>query len=232
MNCVDFSPLGWRDAADVALQRTHHLVRFPGIGSVAFRAWRRNFPQLLYVEAMLRKDSILAGAMQDARAEFDEIRQFLGDHRVERSMDIGCGHALIDLWIYREYRCHLHLVDIEQTQSRHHEWHEKGAGYASLASAKKFLARNGVPAGQISLTNPQKTELADENCDLIFSLLSAGFHYPVEEYARFAHRALRPGGIFIFDARKHQDHSASTSLFATEHVIHDSSKHRRIALVR
>ena len=128
------------------------------------------------------------------KAEFDEIDQFLGDFTIKKMMDIGCGHGLIIPYFYKLYECQIHLVDIETTKAKHHYFNATGAGYGSLEKSKAYLGSNGVPASRVQLTNPQKTQLQDRDLDLIISLISAGFHYPIDEYAKFALESLRPGG--------------------------------------
>lgn len=232
MKPVDLSTFTWRDAADVALQRTNHLVTLPGIGPPSYRAWRNGVKQLLYVESILRKQSILSAAVEDARREGEAIFSYLGDREIRRAVDIGCGHALIDLFLYTKYRCDIHLVDIETSEAHHHEWQSSGAGYASLTSAKRFLVANGVPAAAVQTTNPTVTTLEDEDCQLILSLLSAGFHYPVADYAVFAYRSLTPGGVFIFDARKGEAQEEALRDFSRIDVLEEKPKHRRLAAIR
>lgn len=230
---VDFSALSWRDAADVALQRTTHLKTIPRIGSLSYIAWAEHVPVFLYAEAMLRKKAILGGAMSDIEREFATIRDYLDSRTVSRMIDIGCGHGLIDLLFWREYRCALHLVDIEKTADRHHDWNSKGAGYASLKAARSFLIRNGVPGEMIQATNPKKQMLAVKpgETDLVISLLSAGFHYPVSEYAATVLKALRPGGVFIFDARNGAGQDTLEG-FSSVEAIDEGPKRRRLAAVK
>ena len=232
MPAVDLSTLTWRDAADVALQRTSHLVSVGGLGPLSYRAWRKGVPHILYLESIFRRKSILEASLEDARRECDEIGSYLGERSIRTAFDIGCGHALIDLFLYRKYGCNIHLVDIETSANHHHEWQSSGAGYASLASAKRFLVVNGLPAEAVQTTNPQVSQLVDEPCELMLSLLSAGFHYPVAEYAQFAHRCLVPGGVFIFDARKGQDQEEAVRDFAEVTVLHEHRKYLRLAAVR
>lgn len=232
MKVVDLSTLTWRDAADVALQRTNHLLSVPGFGPPSYRAWRKGVTQLLNMESILRRKSILSAAIEDARREEQAISSYLGDRDIRQAVDIGCGHALIDLFIHNRYGCDIHLVDIERTEAHHHEWQSSGAGYASLASAKRFLVANGVPATAVRTTNPSVTTLEDDECQLILSLLSAGFHYPVADYAEFAFRSLEPGGVFIFDARRNEGQEDALHKFSEVAVLDEQPKYRRLAAIR
>lgn len=189
-------------------------------------------PHLLYLESVLRREGILGAAVEDARREWEDIESRLGDLEVRRAVDIGCGHALIDLFIHRTYGCEMHLIDIERTDNHHHEWQSSGAGYASLASAKRFLVANGVPSAAVQTTNPAVAALEDDHCELVLSLLSAGFHYPVTEYAEFAFRSLVPGGVFVFDARRGEGQEDALEKFACTFVLEEKLKYRRLAAIR
>jgi hypothetical protein len=229
---VDFSTLSWRDAADISLQRTSTLLNLPVIGNPGFSLWTRGSRALLNLEAMVRKDAILVAAMNEIAAEFETIASFLGERQVERLVDIGCGHAFIDLLFYRRFACPVSLIDIERTEAQHHDFHTRGAGYSSLQAARQFLVRNGVPQILVETTNPKHDSLPTAKADVIISLLSAGFHYPISEYTAFALNALEPGGVLIFDARKGQRQTELLDGFARVDVITDRDKSERIAATR
>lgn len=229
---VDFSSFTSRDVADVALQRTATLLNWPMVGRLSYALWSKNRPELLNLEARLRRNSILNGAFRDVEAEFTPLAAYLADWDVRKLVDIGCGHALIDLLFYRRFGCSIHLVDIEQTKEHHHRFHRTGAGYASLGAASAFLRANGVPPELIRTTNPQRETLEDENCDVALSLLSCGFHYPAETYASFLDQALRPGGVFIFDMRRDTGQERFLEQFSSYSVLEETAKHRRLAAVK
>ncbi len=225
---INISMFSAKDAFDIGLQRTAHFKN-----KAAFRIWTMGFPYALRLEAALHKERIIAGAIEDAEREFDVIAAYLGGaKRLERIVDIGCGHALIDLFFSRRFGCQVHLVDIEETDTHHHDFRDAGAGYASLQAASRFLTGNGVPASAIRATNPQKSELSDSGCDLVFSLLSCGFHYPASTYGDFVAKALKPGGVFIFDMRKNSNQEAFLDRFDIFDIIDDTAKYRRVAAVK
>jgi SAM-dependent methyltransferase len=223
---IDTSMFSSKDAFDIGLQRTAHLK-----SRLAFRCWTMGWSAPLRFEAWLRRTAIVNGALSDAQREFEEIASYIGYQRISRIVDIGCGHALIDLFFWRRYRCTIHLVDIESTSAHHHDLHETGAGYASLDAAKLFLTANGVPPSSVRLTNPQRRPLKDSDCDIVMSLLSCGFHYPAATYGDFVKSALRPGGAFIFDMRKRSGQEAFLDGFCRHDVIRDTAKYQRVAAV-
>lgn len=147
-------------------------------------------------------------------------------------VDIGCGHAAIDVFFYRDYRTTFDLIDIERSNNKHHDFRPIGAGYTSLAAAKELLLANEVPAEAVSTTNPQREPLPDRPADLIISLLSAGFHYPIAQYLPYALECLRRDGILIFDARKGEGQLESMMGFRDVQTIRDHPKYLRVAAIR
>jgi hypothetical protein len=94
------------------------------------------------------------------------------------------------------------------------------------------LVKNGVPTDKIRTTNPgtgSSPDVHDSNVDLIISLLSCGFHYPLKTYTEFALRALQPGGIFVFDMRRSEGQENDLAEFASVEALSDHPKHQRVA---
>ncbi len=230
---MDFSKLSADDVANIAIQRTKHLLRLPIVGSPSYRLWLRGLKWPVLLEAKLRRKSILKGVAIEIENEYRGLNDYLGSRTIERMVDIGCGNALIDVFFWRDYQPRaIHLVDIEETQVTHHGYQSTGAGYANLRAAKALLVANGTPAELVKLTNPQKSKLHESDVDLIISIISAGFHYPIEEYAKFALKALKPGGVFIFDARNDTKQEKYLEGFTKIEVIGVLQKHRRLAVTR
>ena len=223
----DISMFSAEDAYNISLQRTDH-IKFP----LTFWLWAKGYSFALKWEAGLRKSAIINGAIADAKREFEHIADYLGARPIKKIVDIGCGHALIDLFMWEKYHCDIHLVDIESTNTHHHGYKDSGAGYASLQAAKNYLVANGVPAEKIKITNPKVSTLVEKDCDLIFSLLSCGFHYPAATYAEFVASSLRPGGVFLFDLRKKSDQDDYLKSFARYDVVMDEPKYRRVAAIK
>jgi len=66
--------------------------------------------------------------------------------------------------------------------------------------------------------------------DLILSLLSCGFHYPVDTYAGLIDRSLRKGGRVILDVRKGENRNLPG--FCEVGEIGSYEKHHRIVYAR
>lgn len=231
---MNFDSLSTRDVADIALQRTRSLFRIHGIGSLSYRAWNRGNEGPLLLESKLRRSSILRTAWEDAQSEWRTLRPFLNPLPNSEVCDIGCGHALISLAAALDRPdLRITLVDIERTETKHHDFNSAGAGYASLESATNLLTSNGVPSDQIATFNPEKQQLPQgERFNLVISIISAGFHYPVDDYAQYALCTLKPGGAFIFDMRSTMDQRSALSGFSEIRQIEGGPKSTRLVCFR
>jgi hypothetical protein len=229
---MDFSTLSSSDVADVALQRTRHLLRVPLLGRASYTLWSKGISLPLQLEARMRRKRILAGWQVDIESEFEQIAARSPERAFNRAVDIGCGHALIDVFIYRRYGSNITLVDIERTDNKHHEFQHKGAGYASLSAAASLLTANGVPEAAIETINPQSGAPISGLFDLAISLYSCGFHYPLSTYEHLFRDQISPGGVVICDVRKGTGQDEFFEDFSRREIIFEDSKSYRLVATR
>lgn len=125
-------------------------------------------------------------------------------HEVREIVDIGCGLAGPDIELARLLpKANFTLVDQDEFDTRpHYGYEEVASSYNSLQETKKFLGQNGVADGRLRTVNVLAEDFPDDReVDVVISLISWGFHYPVETYARLVFNILRPGGAAIIDVR-------------------------------
>lgn len=191
-------------------------------------------------EVRARRRDIFHGAVREIHAEYRPLRAYLRDNGLapRHVIDIGCGQAINDAFLSADFGCRFTLVDIEQTDAQYHGWAEAGSGYASLEDARAFLIDNGTPADRVITINPRKTPeaVAGLSGDLVTSLFSCGFHYPIDEYLDLFCRTVAEGGLVVMDFRKQylrRNPPALQRLFAAGqvHEIADDEKSKRL-LVR
>jgi len=94
------------------------------------------------------------------------------------------------------------LIDIEKTDYHYHGYHEKGSGYASLSSTKKFLLDNLDHKIEIHTCNPTKQKIPNFEFTFLISLLSMGFHYPCNEYIPYIMSHSVEGSWIVLDKRR------------------------------
>ena len=139
----------------------------------------------------------------DVARDFEMLRPYLPE-RATDILDIGCGMAGIDALLWRHYsNPTVHLLDGTGHTEVRIMFHPVMHPYNSMPIARRLLENNGVPDDHI-VEWPPDPRAAVPPCDLVISLLSWGFHYPVGTYLPLVERVLRPRGRLILDVRKGQ----------------------------
>ena len=201
---MNYSMFSHGDLVNIVLQRSEilHDIQNPG---QKIRAWERGDVSELDAIVTEKSETLAMRAASIIQDEFDELRSVIDPAEPKSIADIGCGYAFFDLFAHVAYDCDLLLVDIEENELRHFGYNNEGAAYTSLSVARDFLSGNGVPDRAITTWNPQIEELEDaERVDVALSLLSCGFHYPVDMYMPFFRFGVRKGGKIILDLRAAQ----------------------------
>lgn len=220
----------------ILFQRTAYL-RYTH--SLLYRALRKISPfsfykQTVYLESCVRGDKIKAMYMDDMTHEYNVIKNFLPD-TCQSVLDIGCGIAGINILLNRHYNnsdMKFYLLDKSEIEDNvFYLFNSKGAFYNSLELACDTLASNGISKKNIiSIIANEKNEIGiDEKVDLIISLISWGFHYPISTYLDRVHEILSENGRLIIDVRNDTDGlSLLTSKFAHVDVIEETATRKRV----
>jgi len=150
-------------------------------------------------------------------------------------LDIGCGIGGIDVLLNEHYKNttpSIYLLDkTEMPKKVYYGLEERGCFYNSFEVVKDFLTKNGVKGKQIFTQEANEKNTIDFNAtfDLIISLISWGFHYPVSTYLDQVYDKLSPGGVLIIDVRKSFGGiEALHEKFGNMEVIQDAIKHSRV----
>ena len=165
-------------------------------------------------------DDLRASYKASLAEDYRMILPFLPVHS-ENILDIGCGMAGIDLFLYIHYRkkVHLQLMDGTGDTAVKFGFNAQLNPYNHMGITQKFLSMNQVDARHIHMhpIDPEKTI----PCDLIISLLSWGFHYPAGTYCALAKRSLKSGGILVLDIRKGTDYDCLQENFIFRQKIYE-----------
>lgn len=194
-----------QDMVNLILQRSEIIRDQPKFNRY-IKAWTKgeDGPILDLVDRM-GIDTLVRRAAAFIFLEFQELKPHLQVPAPARVADIGCGYALFDLFLAKEYESELVLIDLETNDNRHFGFKSEGAAYSNLDQTRDFLAANGVPDTAIDLRNPEKDDLSDiKNLDYVFSFISCGYHYPWDTYKTFYEQSLNAKGRVILDLRAHK----------------------------
>lgn len=228
---LDFSALGVKDVANLALQRTGALVEVPRLGRLSYKAWRSGNDLPLLLESLVRRQAIVRYCERLVYDDYQTIAPHVRSMNVERMTDIGCGYGLVDIFFFHDFQCDVQLIDIEESDYRDHNFAEQGAGYSSLTVAKRLLAANGVDPQKVQSCNPTRDPLPTQAVDLVISLLSLGFHYPLETYSNYISTVLKPGGAMVIDVRcAARQNLELLDRFAECGVVKATAKYQRLVL--
>lgn len=87
----------------------------------------------------------------------------------------------------------------------HYGFHENAAFYNSLDAASAMLKKNSISPSKIHCLNADndgRISIPDQSVDLVLSLSSWGFHYPIQTYKDEVYRIMKSGASLILDIRK------------------------------
>ncbi len=193
----------------ILFQRTSHQSKL-------FKAIYKLSPFPIYNrvvgwESFFRSASIKRRFASDMKTEYQDIAGALPE-TCSSVLDIGCGVAGIDVLLFRHFKGEtsptFHLLDKSAVDSRvFYGFKQQGSVYNSLEAARQLLVDNGIPIDQIHLqeaTDDSTIEFGRQ-FDLVISLISWGFHYPVSTYLDQVDQCMRQGAHLILDIRKDTD---------------------------
>lgn len=185
------------------------------------------------VEGMFRAPSIneeYAGRMAEV---FQNLRPDLPAN-VDSVVDIGCGVAGLDVYLWHHYEDpEIVLFDkSEVSDSVYYQFYPDTAWYNSLDVAKETLVSNDVPEESVRTVEASPEALLEqEPTDLVISLYSWGFHYPLETYLDEVKDILSEDGHVIIDLRRDTDGRATCEEhFNSVEIIEDEAKFVRVKL--
>jgi SAM-dependent methyltransferase len=175
---------------------------------------------------------------EDMEGEYRSIRGVLPG-ACASVLDIGCGVAGIDVFLQRHYGDQVidfFLLDrSEVTTSVFYSFQSRGAFYNSLEVARTLMTMNGVPAERIHLLHATASNEIGitGKIDVIMSLLSWGFHYPVDTYLSRVHELLSDNGVLVMDVRKGSDGlKLLGGRFPNLTIVQSTPKYDRVAARR
>lgn len=130
-------------------------------------------------------------------------------HNVRSILDIGCGLGLVDLVLYKRLNPSpdVYLLD-KNNEYRPLSpvpggFHQRFIFTADLELTHEIYSQNGVRMEQLHFVNPDNSAVASlPKLDLILSITSWGFHYPIETYWEGVQRIIHDKSVLFIDLRK------------------------------
>lgn len=166
------------------------------------------FYALVRGESRLRPRAISTAYRNDMQREYENLRPHLPEE-VHSILDIGCGIGGINVFLFEHYernrQINFFLLDKSDIAPQlYYGYKSHGAFYNSLDLTRQVLTSHQIPNERIhtlEATSTNDIPISTE-VDLVISLISWGFHYPVNTYLERAYALLRPKGRLIIDLRQ------------------------------
>jgi len=164
---------------------------------------------------------------REIEATFATFRGYLPE-TADNILDIGSGMAGIDVLLGKQYpEATLHLLDKSgvspKINSGFNNRAEDFSHYNDFDAAKDLLSANGV-TNPVVCHDMHRDAFPVESFDVVVSLLSWGFHYPIATYAP------KCWGVMVVDVRKGTDGEAKLGEIGDVKVVHEGQKFRRVVV--
>ena len=158
------------------------------------------------------------------KKEFDTFKNFLPKD-LKNIMDIGCGLGIIDILLNNFYKnkVNFYLLDKNKIDNKiKYGFSSNYESYNNLNETKNLLLKNEINSGQLNIFDVDRKIEINEKMDLVISLKSMGYHYPVDIYIDFLKSCSNNKTIFIFDVSEgYLNNNSFNKYFEVTKVIYE-----------
>ena len=160
--------------------------------------------------------------------EYETIKNFLPSN-ASNILDIGCGLAILDIFLAQNYeKPNFFLIDKNKVDLKiKYGFSKNYESYNNLNETKKILLANNILNEQIFLKNAEENIDISEKIDLVLSLKSMAFHYPLENYLELFNKVCDENTEFIFDfsSEKYNETELEKYFSKVEIIYEEVSQH-------
>lgn len=166
---------------------------------------------------------------QDFNEEFNEISNYL-PKKNQNVLDIGSGLGIINIFINDYYNSIIDftLIDKDYTEKKvSYGFDKKGQFYNNFYATRDLLTSNGISKEKLNIINVESKHTINKKFDLVISLLSLCYHYPIEQYLDIFKKNTHRNTKFIFDiAKEYNDYVEISKMFYSIKIIKHSTELR------
>ena len=184
-----------------------------------------------------RRQEIAQLYYQDLSNDYQQVSPYL-PAQVNSVVDVGAGLGGINIFLHERYKDqnpHFHLLDKNQIdQSIYYFYEQTASAYCDFEATRIFLADNGLPEKQFTLVDLNNTAFpVGIKADLVISLLSWGYHYPLDTYLDEVTAMIVEDGSLVIDLRKDQDGVVKLmKTFSDVKLVDETFRHVRVIAKR
>ena len=133
--------------------------------------------------------------------EIELIKNYLPEI-AKNIMDIGCGLGIINIYLNKIYnnQSNFYLLDKNRIDKKiKYGFSSDYESYNDLNETKNLLLNNGISSKSLHTVDVEKDIKIDSKIDLVISLKSMGYHYPIDQYLYLFSTCCDENTTFIFD---------------------------------
>ena len=133
--------------------------------------------------------------------EIELIKNYL-PKKAENIMDIGCGLGIINIFLNKIYNNQPNFFLLDKNRIDKvikYGFSSDYESYNDLRETRNLLINNYIRPSSINTLDVEKDFKIDAKIDLVISLKSMGYHYPIDQYLRLFQTCCDENTSFIFD---------------------------------
>lgn len=165
-----------------------------------FKIQEKYFKLLNFQITQTKKD--LSFYDKISKAEYLAIKNYID--KPEKILELGCGLGRASIFLNSQLNNSpkFFLADFSEISNEvKYGWNPKESKYNNLELTEQFCIENGL--NNFEILNLSKDHLDKlSNIDMVISMLSVGFHYPIEEYINQLLKISSKNVTMIFGVRK------------------------------
>ena len=158
--------------------------------------------------------------------ELNTFKNFL-PNSVNTIMDIGCGLGIINIYLNKffEKKPIFFLLDKNRIDRKiKYGFSINYESYNDLNETKNILLGNEIDSDCIYLFDVEKQFQINKKIDLVISLKSMGYHYPINSYIELFRNCCTKNTVFIYDLGENQyDENYLKTIFDDVKIIYEEN---------
>lgn len=166
---------------------------------------------------------------KESKIEFNELINFL-PKKINNVVDIGSGLGIINIFLERHFTNNINFILIDKNRIEKkvsYGFCSDGEFYNNFNLTADFLKNHGIDMNKIKLIDADKKNIINDKFDLVISLLSMGYHYPINQYLSFLKKNTHKNTVFIFDvAFENKEINKLSQLFKIVEIVKQSKEVR------
>ena len=158
--------------------------------------------------------------------ELNTFKNFL-PNSVNTIMDIGCGLGIINIYLNKffEKKPIFFLLDKNRIDRKiKYGFSLNYESYNDLNETKNILLENEIDSACVHLFDVERKFQINKKIDLVISLKSMGYHYPINSYIELFRNCCTKNTVFIYDIGENQyDENYLKTIFDDVKIIYEEN---------